>query len=132
MVDLVCGAFDVVELACDPHRWRTEIEEWVARHGGDKVLEYPTNVHSRMAPATERFFSAVRDRRLTHDGDPILTRHVLAAVTKPTQWGDTVQKDRRMSPWKIDAAVAGIIAVERAAWHRRQPKPVSFVPRRIR
>ena len=31
--------------------------------------------------------------------------------------GDLVSKDKRGSPRKIDAAVAAIVAYDRAAWH---------------
>lgn len=123
--DAVASAFahfDVVELACDPFGWRTEIEQWAAAHGADRVLEFPTNQHRRMAPATERFYGAVRDGALTHDDDETLTRHVLAAVVHPTASGDTIRKDRRWSPRKIDLAVASVIALERAAWHRQNSR----------
>jgi phage terminase large subunit-like protein len=116
-VEASFARFDVAELACDPYAWRTEIEGWAKRHGADKVLEYPTNINKRMAPATERFYGAVRDRRLTHDGNPVLTRHVLAAVVKSSPSGDVISKDRRWSPRKIDAAVAAIIALDRATYH---------------
>ena len=110
--------FDVAELACDPFGWRTEIERWAQAYGQQQVLEFPTNQHKRMAPATERFYAAVRDRALTHDGEQALSRHVLAAVVNPTASGETIRKDRRWSPRKIDLAVASVLALERATWHR--------------
>lgn len=120
----VCAAFarwDVAELACDPFQWRTEIEGWAKTHGAAKVLEWPTNVHKRAAPATEKFYAAVRDGRITHDANELLTRHVLSAVVKSTPSGDVIQKDKRWSPRKIDAAVAAIIALDRSSWHLDPP-----------
>jgi phage terminase large subunit-like protein len=35
--------------------------------------------------------------------------------------GDLVSKDKRGSKRKIDAAVAAIVAHDRAAWHRANP-----------
>ncbi len=43
-VDLAFDRWDVVELACDPWGWRSEIESWAARHGERRVIEFPTNV----------------------------------------------------------------------------------------
>ncbi len=120
-VESAFDVFDVVELAADPFGWRTELELWAEKYGRDRVLEYPTNMHKRMAAATERFYSAVRDARITHSTDATLTRHVLAAVVKATPSGDVIQKDRRWSPRKIDAAVAAILALDRAVWHLLNP-----------
>ncbi|MBA3264804.1 MAG: hypothetical protein H0T14_00315 [Nocardioidaceae bacterium] len=58
-----------------------------------------------------------KDRAITHDGNPVLTRHVLAAVVKSTPSGDVMVRDRRWSPRKIDLAVAAMIALDRAAFH---------------
>lgn len=123
-VESAFDLFDVAELAADPYGWRTELELWAERYGRERVVEYPTNMHRRMAAATERFYGAVRDGRLTHGDDPVLTRHVLAAVVKPSPSGDLIAKDRRWSPRKIDAAVASVIALDRAVWHLLNPAKV--------
>lgn len=44
--------------------------------------------------------------------------HVAHCVAKPTPMGDLVSKDKKGSPRKIDAAVAAIVAFDRAAWHQ--------------
>lgn len=111
--------FDVAELACDPWGWRSEIEAWLARHR--RVVEWPTNVASRMGPACDRLFAAVAEGTVTHDGDPGLARHVGNCVARSSPHGDLVVKDRKWSPRKIDAAVAAIVAVDRAAWHAAHP-----------
>lgn len=111
--------FDVVELACDPWGWRTEIEGWAKRHGERRVIEWPTNVVSRMAPATDRFYQAVVGHTLTHDGDERLGKHLAHCVAKRTPAGDLVTKDRKSSPRKIDLAVAAIVAFDRAAHHAK-------------
>lgn len=110
--------YDVVELACDPWGWRSEIESWAARHGRRRVLEYNTGAAQRMAPATDRMFQAVVTRQATHDGDERLAAHVGNCIAKATPLGDLVSKDKRGSPRKIDAAVAAIVAFDRAAWHQ--------------
>ncbi len=110
--------YDVVELAADPWGWRSEIESWSKRHGMRRVVEYNTGAAQRMAPATDRLFQAVVAGTCSHDGDPRFAAHIGNAVAKATPLGDLVSKDKKGSPRKIDAAVAAIIAFDRAAWHR--------------
>jgi hypothetical protein len=55
-VALAFDRFDVVELACDPWCWRSEIESWSKRHGRRRVVEYNTGAAQRMAPATDRLY----------------------------------------------------------------------------
>ena len=70
-----------------------------------------------MAPATDRLYQAVVTKTVTHEGDSRLSAHMAHCVAKPTAMGDLVSKDKLGSPRKIDAAVAAIIAYDRAAWH---------------
>jgi hypothetical protein len=58
-VDIAFSKYDVVELACDPWGWRSEIEAWAARHGERRVIEWNTAHGQRMAPATDRLYQAV-------------------------------------------------------------------------
>ncbi|MDF3283368.1 terminase large subunit [Gordonia sp. N1V] len=109
--------YDVVELAADPWGWRSEIETWAARHGERRVLQWNTANAQRMAPATDRFYAAVTTGQLTHDGAEDLAAHLGNCVAKSTPQGDLVSKDKRGSPRKIDAAVAAIVALDRAAHH---------------
>lgn len=119
-VDIAFDRYEVTELACDPWGWRSEIEAWAQRH--HDVLEWPTNVASRMGPATDRMYQLVLENRITHDGDSRLARHVANTVAKPSPHGDLVTKDRRNSTRKIDAAVAAIVAVDRAAFYSIKAK----------
>jgi phage terminase large subunit-like protein len=119
-VDLAFGRYDVVELACDPWGWRSEIEQWAQRHGEKRVLEWNTAHAARMAPATDRLYQATVTRQVTHDGDEHLANHIAHCVAKRTPQGDLVSKDKRGSPRKIDAAVAAIVAYDRAAWHAQR------------
>ena len=123
------GRFEVVELAVDPWGWRSEIEGWSARWPG-RVVEYNTAAAQRMGPATDRLFSAVAEQAITHDGDERLAAHIAHCVAKSTPHGDVVTKDKRMSTRKIDAAIAAIIAADRAAFHAAHKRPqrtVSFL-----
>ena len=65
----------------------------------------------------------VVDGQLTHDGHPGLGRHVGNAVVKQDARGSRIVKESRFSNKKIDAAVATIIALDRACW---QPPVTEF------
>jgi phage terminase large subunit-like protein len=127
-VDVAFTKYDVAELACDPWGWRSEIESWAQRHGEPRVLEWNTAHAQRMAPATDRLYQAVITKTVTHDGDLRLAAHIAHCVAKRTPMGDLVSKDKRGSPRKIDAAVAAIVAFDRAAWHltRNRKRTRSF------
>ena len=108
--------FNVRELAADPPGWYSEIEEWFDRFEG-AVVEFETKQPKRMAPACERFQIDALQEKITHTGDALLAEHVGNCLAKDTPWGTLVTKEHPDSPRKIDAAVACIIAHERAQWH---------------
>ena len=116
-VDYAFDKYDVLELAADPWGWRSELEAWAERHGERRVIQWNTAHAQRMAPATDRLYQAVIDQTVTHDGDSRLAAHFAHTVAKSTSLGDLVSKDKRNSPRKIDAAVASIVAYDRAAFH---------------
>lgn len=119
MVNSSMERWNVLELAADPWGWRSELEEWSGRW--PQVVEWNTAHAGRMAPATDRMYSAIIDRTLSHDGDPDLQTHIENCVAKSTPMGDLVHKDKKMSTRKIDGAVASIVANDRAAWHLANP-----------
>ncbi len=80
-----------------------------------------------MTPATDRLYQAVVAKTVTHEGDSRVAAHIAHCVAKATPMGDLISKDKRGSPRKIDAAVAAIVAYDRAAWHlsrnRKRTRP---------
>jgi phage terminase large subunit-like protein len=108
--------YDVCELACDPFGWHAELARWADAYG-QVVVEFPTNQRGRMGVAVSRFTSAVMTGGLAHDGDPRLARHIGHVVARETAEGVLLGKDSKASPRRIDAAIAGVIAHERAYWH---------------
>lgn len=104
--------FEVVELTADVWLWKGMLERLDAE--GFPVTEFPQSA-TRMAPATGKLFDAVAGQRLTHAGDPRLTRHVLNAVAKTEARGVRLVKEHKKSPRKIDAAVALVMAHDRAS-----------------
>lgn len=119
-IDLAYEKWNVRELAADPWGWRTELEEWSEKHK-KTVVEWNTALARRMAPATDRVYSAVMTGELSHDGDPVLAEHMGNAVAKATAMGDLIHKDKKNSTRKIDSAVAAIVAYDRSMWHVANP-----------
>lgn len=106
--------FAVRELAYDPWRFRQAAIE--LEQEGLRCVQF-NQTTARMVPASERLHAAVVERRLRHNGDPELARHVMAAVAKDTGRGWRIDKRGRTS--QVDAVVALAMAVERA--EHREP-----------
>lgn len=106
--------YKVGELVCDPPGWDREITDWGERYGSPPVTVFEHNRRSLMAKACAGFYAGVVNEALTHDGHEALARHVGNAVTKETPDGAYITKDGRMSPRKIDLAVAAVTAYDRA------------------
>ena len=115
---------NVVEMACDPWGWQSEIQSWAKRHGERRVIEWNTAHSARMAPATDRLYELVMEERVENDGDPRMVAHFDHAVARSTNLGDLISKDKKGSDRKIDSAVAAIVAVDRAAFHASKPQRV--------
>src|SRR5215213_5444925 len=107
-----CRRWRVLEIAADPFRWARSLQ--LLDGEGLPIMEYPQSP-GRMTPATARFYEAVINGALTHSGDSRLARHVGNAVLREDARGARLAKERRDSPRRIDAAVAAIMAHDRAA-----------------
>jgi phage terminase large subunit-like protein len=101
----------VVRLYADPWQWQDTLDRWGAEWPG-AVVAWPTNRERQMVFALERMHTAVTTGELSHNDDPILTRHVLNARKREVRAGFTIAKDRDGSPLKIDAAIAAALAYE--------------------
>ena len=111
-VRAACRRWRVLEVAADPYRWQRSLE--LLDGEGIPVGEYPQSP-ARMGPATARFYSAVVDRLLSHDGSAALARHVANAVLREDSRGARLAKEHKVSKRRIDAAVAAVMADDRAA-----------------
>jgi phage terminase large subunit-like protein len=108
-----CAAYKVREVACDPFRWQRSME--VLQDQGIPIVEYPSTSARRMVASCARFYDAVTEGRLSHDGDPLVARHFTNAVIKIDNLGPRIVKENRNSNRRIDAAVAAVIAYDRAS-----------------
>ncbi len=128
-VAAVFDRYSVGRMLCDPPKWQTEIERWAEVYGDETVLFFDTNQPRRMSGACDRFTTALAERSLTHDGEQLLTSHVLAMARKKaylkrededdgrTRFVFTKGEDRR----KIDAGVAAVLALEAAQTMPEKP-----------
>jgi phage terminase large subunit-like protein len=107
-----CQTHNVREIACDPFRWARSME--VLESKGLPVVSFPQSPQ-RMIRACAIFYDAVAEKRLVHDNDPVLSRHIGNTAVKLTSAGPHIKKENPNSPRKIDAAVAAILAVDRAS-----------------
>jgi phage terminase large subunit-like protein len=107
-----CRRWRVLEIAADPFRWARSLQ--LLDGEGLPVLEYPQSP-GRMTPATARFYEAVVNGQLTHSGDSRLARHIGNAILREDARGARLAKERKDSPRRIDAAVAAVMAHDRAA-----------------
>lgn len=118
------GLYRVGRMLCDPARWYTEIEVWESLFNIDgeepRVVALDTNSATRFAPACDRFTTGVKEKSLSHDGDPELTQHLAACAKRKVRLADDEHDGRtrfvvvKADTRKIDRAVAAILAVEAA------------------
>ena len=103
---------NVKEIAFDPFRWQRSMQ--VLMDWGLPIVEYPSTSARRMVTGCAKVYDSVTEGTLTHDGDPLLTRHLSNCVLKVDNLGPRIVKESRNSPRKIDGAVAFVIAYDRA------------------
>lgn len=102
----------VREIAFDPFRWQRSM--MVLMDLGLPVVEWPSTSARRMVGACQKVFDSVTEATLTHDGDPLLARHLDNCKLKIDNLGARIVKESRASNRRIDAAVAFVIAYDRA------------------
>ena len=115
-----CKRWRVKEIAADPFRWGRTLA--VLAGEGHKVSEWPFSP-PRVTRATTDLHSALVGGKLTHTGDPTLTRHVLSTqVHEDGKGALRIGKvSRRRGAAKIDACSALLIAHSRSTWLASKP-----------
>lgn len=114
-----CRRWQVLMVCGDPYRWSRSLEALGAE--GLPVVEFPQSP-SRMTPATAKLYEAVVNRRVEHDGNPDLARHISNAVLKVDSRGARLVKETKTSPRKIDLAVTAVMAHDRATALFEEPQ----------
>jgi len=100
------------EIAFDPFRWQRTMQ--ALQDLGLPIVEWPSTSPSRMVKACAKVYDSVTETTLTHDGSPLLARHIDNCKLKIDNLGPRIVKESRASSRRIDAAVAFVIAYDRA------------------
>lgn len=111
--------YNVRELAYDP--WRFGQAALELDREGLTVVEFPQTT-VRMAPASQRLYSAIVDKRITLPDNRELARHAADTIARHDRRAWRIDKPRKEI--NIDAIVALAMAVDRA---ENQPAPVELV-----
>lgn len=115
--------YKVIGLYADPAYWQDTLDRWQAEFGPrirvrasqQRPIEWWTSRPKYMVDALARFHEAVVGGELTHDGNSVLTRHVLNARRRVARQGITIAKEHPHSSRKIDCAMAAVLAYEARA-----------------
>ena len=112
--------YKVVGFYADPSGWQPHIAEWEASFGKrlkvratqrEPISLWPRGKNSNVSHLAEMFEQSVTNEEITHDGSPVLMRHVMNARRRKSRSGGyLLYKEFPDSPNKIDAAYAAIMA----------------------
>lgn len=114
--------FDVKAMFADVALWESYIADWSETYGhrlavsspaGKDMIGWDMRGSQRMVTlAHERLMRTIFDKKLSHDGDLTLRRHVLSARRRTNNYGISFGKESKDSPRKIDAYAALMLAHE--------------------
>ena len=117
VVEQMFEKYKVQRMYADPFYWTTELDSWRGRWGDTKVVSFATTSYKRIGMACASFAESITAGQVKNDGGSILNEHVGNSVRMDTRLrGDddvplwTIQKERRGSPHKMDAAMAAVLA----------------------
>ncbi len=120
VLDDLFATHDVARLYGDPAQgFDVILARLASRHGSKRVVEFYTDSRGlrSTAYATRSWANAMRAGEVSHSGDPILAEHVGNSHRRDTRLKDdegqplwVIEKERRDSPFKIDAAMAGLLS----------------------
>lgn len=100
-----------------PERYRDRLELWATSRGAQQPEPIAWDMRGKdfqFTTAAELAEAEIMQHSFTHDGNPLLTEHVLNARRHEGRYGITVRKESRKSAKKIDACVCMIGA--RMVW----------------
>jgi phage terminase large subunit-like protein len=103
----------------DVSPWESYVDKWEREYskklyvesGGRHVIGFDMRGRTKeITQAVEAFHDAVIERVITHEGNKRISQYVYNAKRRPNQYGVTIGKEHRMSPRKIDWAIAAVLA----------------------
>lgn len=114
--------FDVRAFFADVALWESYIADWSETYGDGLSVKSPSGKDAigwdmrgsqkTVTLAHERLMRTIFDKKLSHDGDLTLRRHVLSARRRTNNYGISFGKESKDSPRKIDAYAALMLAHE--------------------
>jgi phage terminase large subunit-like protein len=120
--DAIRGAFqrfNVLRFYADPPYWQEWVSKWSGEYGEERVVEWWTNRRRQMSYALESYDTAIKEGKISHDGDEDLIRHIGNAHKRYLNERDDegkalwlIEKERSDSPHKIDLAMCGVLSWE--------------------
>jgi phage terminase large subunit-like protein len=135
-------AFRVYEVSAfyaDVALWESNITDWSATYG-EQLLVKPDGKTAvgwdmrssikRSTLAHERLMRSIFDKKLGHNGDLAMRRHVLNARRRTNNYGVSFGKESRESPRKVDIYAALMLAHEALHDLRTRGKKVKVMTRR--
>jgi phage terminase large subunit-like protein len=111
--------YQVTRLVCNPTGWEKDCEDWAETYGQDVVVQFSLRQHVKFIAACDKFYTAVAEGSLTHDGDPRLTRHL--ANARPRDTGEGVRIIDGPEGYPATLAKAAVIAFEQATQPAKEP-----------
>lgn len=116
-LDDIFRNYRVWRMLCDPFKWETNVAEWAGRYGDEKVLKFETNRRRPMAQAVRAYANSIILGEVLHGEDPQFALQLGNAVRRDINEVDDdgermwlIEKDRKDSPMKMDAAMAGCLS----------------------
>jgi len=121
-VRTLAKTYNVRELVFDPRFFERSAQTLSA----EGLTVAPLHQSSAaMADAYQEWYASAQERRIVHDGDPVLAAHVEATAAKKTDRGWKVSKIDQSK--RIDACVASVMAHWRAWRSVNEHEEVGFV-----
>lgn len=109
----------VIGFYADPSGWQEYVSKWEAKYrkrlkvqatAKNPIAVWPRGKTSAVCEAVEHARVAIATREMSHDNSPDLVRHLIHARKRETPRGYLLYKAYPMSPDKIDAAYAFVMA----------------------
>lgn len=119
MVRMAFREYDVQAFFADVALWESYIADWsddfreklLIKASAISAVGYDMRGNAKdITRGNEALIQAVRDGRVSHNGDPLLRRHALNARVKQNDWGISFRKDGPESPNKVDGYAATLLA----------------------
>lgn len=101
---------DVSRFAYDPLGWYEEGERWSQEYGDRTAVRFETRKTASFAAACSKFYTAVVSGQVSHDGSPVLSRHLKNAQPRETKDGTYIATGRS----ETACAIAAVIAYDQA------------------